>query len=331
MEVVASTTDTTTATDDAATGPGDSYDGMCQETITVLTSSDAVGPTGISPATVLAEAQGIYTGTMTWTAEGPVRYTGALGPTATEVEVTYAGGEIRDVVAELVMPCQHDGPCPCEDRLEVDVQIRLVTADGALDEVWTATLNHLPPTEDIYFGSPGTSIYHRFDPDDTQGALSRASFAVSDGVVINEMVATAQLSRGALEGSLNVEVAMPDGADGGWIGFGSIAGFGAITSLEACTELSEYACAAASCTLVSGSPVYSGVAGCDCSPAQNYCFAGELIGEAVPTLYTRERAGYHEVVSFSTLVETPAEPWRLCSAAPEVEECSCFGGMGECP
>jgi hypothetical protein len=247
-----------------------------------------------------------------------------------EVEVAYAGGEIRDVDSELVTPCMHDGPCPCSDRLEIDVRFRIVSDDGALDEMWTVALQHQP--ENDYFSPVGTSMYHRFDPDATTGTLSRGSFAIDPDTVLDEMVMTGQFRGGALEGALNVQVSQ-GGADG-WVGFGPVSNFGTVTSLEACPGISGNNCAAAGCTAVPGIPVWGQDDSCNCGDPEDFCFAGPLVGDEVPTMYTRPDAyeeGLDLVYVFDTAIADPPAPWRLCADAPGVPSCSCFDGMGTCP
>ena len=307
------------------------YGGNCVETPTVLAGPGSAGPTGIAPAPVIAEAEGVYTGNMSWHSEGPVLYEGAVGPTPVEIEVAYIGGEIRDIDAELVSPCQHDGPCPCEDSLEVDVQLRIVSGDGVLDETWTVALKHYVTGGDG-FTTPGTSMFHGFEPDDTQGTLSRASFSLSDGTTLDQMVLTGQFRDGALEGGLGVEVSL-DGPGGGFGGFGSLASFGTVTSLEACPGLGGNSCEAAGCTAVPARPVYGVVPACDCGDAESFCFPGPLVGESIPTLYTRPdvyEEGLDLVYELDTLLADPPAPWRLCADAPGVDYCGCFEGGGSC-
>jgi hypothetical protein len=316
---------------DESSGTGD-YGGTCVENVTQLASTNDVGPTGIDPTPVLDEAVGIYNGSLRWGPdEGPVYYDGPDGPTPVEIEISYAGGEIRDVDAELVQACQHDGPCPCEDRIEIDVQLRLVSEDGLFDETWTVALSHQPVND--YFSPVGTSINHPFEPDETVGSLSRASFHIEDAT-LDEAVLTGQLIDGAFAGGIGVTVSLA-GPGGGFGGFGSIGQIAAVTSLEACTGLSGNNCADAGCTVAPGVPVFGEGASCSCGEdTENFCFGGPLVGESVPTFYTRPdlyEEGYDLVYAFDTLVEDPPAPWRLCADAPEVASCGCFGGSGECP
>lgn len=319
---------TTTGEDPVETAGGRT----CVETITVLESLDAIGSTGLRPRDVLEASEGTFSGSMTWAAEGPARYDGALGPAPLTIEVTYAGGEIRDVDAELVMACEHDGPCPCEDRLEVDMDMRVRSEDGVLNEAWTVAVRHQPTSDG--FGGNGTSIYHRFDPDQTQGSLSRASFTLSGDVVIEEMVATGEFRGGSLAGGFNLQVAL--GGAGGGIGFGPGATFGTVTSLDACPELGSASCSAAGCTLVSGVPLYgTPPASCECATIAEYCFSGPPDGESSPSLYTRtipdSYGAYDEVVLFEMPVAPGQGSWRPCSDAPEVDLCGCFGDAAVCP
>lgn len=319
-------------TGDEPTGGTGSGGGNCVET-EIPIDLDTQSVTGVHPNDVLADVEATYSGTFRWgLQEGPVLYTGSTEPTPVQVQLSYDGGEIRDIDAELVEPCQHDGPCPCADRLEIDVTMRIVSDDGVLDETWVVTLNH-HVGDDTGFSQPGTSVYHRFDPDQTQGTLDLDSFAVDEGVVLEQTILTIDLGEGAMAGGVLVEVS----SDMGWFGAGGAAGFGAVTEVtpEACATFYDgTTCGYAGCTSVAGRAVYGGGSSCDCNPPQDYCFAAPLQGEPQPTLYTRKYDDgfevFDEVVAFDTLVETPEGPWRLCADAPEVQNCACFEGTDPC-
>lgn len=300
---------------------GDTYAGQCDQIPTVVVDPDQVGITGISAREALVQAEGVYTGTIVWTADTPANYLGSTEPSALTLEIRYDGGEIRDVDAVLVHPCEHDGPCPCEDSLEIDVTWRLVSADGVLDESWTAPLVHQPNS--WYMANP-LGISHDFQPDDAAGSLGAASFDLGDSV-LRRLVAQAELGDGAAQGSISTEIEMLGG-----IGFGPAANFAAVRAIDggACNALrGEQPCGWAGCTAVTGQRVYSTPPSCGCNDPEGFCFAAPLGGEPVATLYTREIAdafeSWNEVVAFPTLADPPPSPWRLCADAPEVPECAC--------
>jgi hypothetical protein len=182
----------------------------------------------------------------------PAGYVGPTAASPSTIEISYDGGEIRNVDAVLVSPCEHDGPCPCEDSFEIDVTWRVVSMDGVLDESWVAPIKHQPT---------------------------------------------------------------------------SFAGVREVTD-AACNALGDAAaCEGSGCTAVTGQRVSGTQPPCGCQAPVNFCFAAPLIGESVPTTYTRAWTNSHEtvdeVVWLPTLVDPPPEPWRLCSDAPEVVQCAC--------
>jgi hypothetical protein len=209
-----------TSGDDVGSDDG-GYAGSCEYRPSVLPDIDAVGLVGISARELLARAEGTYTGELSWI-ENLASHANAGTQTPVEIEVMYAGGEIRDIDAELVAPCLHDGPCPCEDRLEVDVNVRIVSTDGALDEQMVIALQYAPT--DDYFGSGLPHFYHRFDPDASPGGLETSDIDIPEDTTLREVFLTADFDDGTCGGSFNVEIEMGPG-----IGAGPFASFTATT------------------------------------------------------------------------------------------------------
>lgn len=312
--------------DDTESGSssGDIY-GQCEQESTVI-AIDEQSPLGFSAQDLLDDAVGTYTGALQWSQEGPVQYTGDVGPTGIEAEIVYVGGEARSVDGVLVQGCMHDGPCPCPDRLEVDVRLNITTADGVLDESFDAELVYTE--DDSGFSLPGVSIRLEFDADATAGTFSSASLDIDEQWTLQYLEFGFSPESGTLGGSLNAAV------EGIGFGFGSIASIGMVQSLDNCAAYfgGGTSCSLSGCSTSSGRPVWGNADSCNCGDAQSYCFAGPLEGEPTPTRYTRSvNEGYDEydeVVEFDVAADLGGE-WRACADAPEVGVCSCEDTCGE--
>jgi hypothetical protein len=303
--------------------------GNCVEHPSVLSDTAAVGVTGMTAAELLEEVEGSYAGSITWFADAPTNYLGSTAPSPMTLTLTYDGGEIRSIDAELVTPCETDGPCPCEDSLEVDVIWRLVGEDGVLDETWVAPVIHQPGS---WFMASALGIHHEFQPDETEGSLSAASFGLEDGAELQQLEARAELGSGAAQGSINAEVLWMD-----WAGFGPIANFAGVRAVDdaACNELDgEQACIASGCSAATGQRLYGVAPACDCSPTESFCFAAAPADDAPTTLYTRVVSDaydqWDEVVALPMLADPPPPPWRACTDAPEIDACACFADQQPC-
>lgn len=312
----------TTAAETSATSTGDPYAGACDERPTVVGDPQTIGITGVSAMEVIAEVEGIYTGSISFMDNTPAGYIGPTAASPSTIEIRYDGGEIRSVDAVLVSPCEHDGPCPCEDSFEIDVTWRVVSMDGVLDESWVAPVKHQPTS---FHMSADIGISYEFQPDDTSGTMSAASFDLDDGFVLLGLVARAELISGAVQGDISTSVEMLGG-----VGYGPVATFAGVREVTdaACNALGDAAaCEGSGCTAVTGQRVSGTQPPCGCQAPVNFCFAAPLIGESVPTTYTRPwtnaQETVDEVVWLPTLVDPPPEPWRLCSDAPEVVQCAC--------
>jgi hypothetical protein len=271
-----------------------------------------------------------------WFFEGPLAATAPAMDGPFTVEVSYAGGEIRDVKATLVEACTDDGPCPCESRVEADFTVRLWSADGMLDETWTITIGHEPQAGG--FGR-GTYFQHTFSPDTPRGLLSPQTVHQGENVSLLEFVLDARFDQGAVRGSLIANAFAGENMEG-FVG-ASLNDFSGVVAVNAAaceTFTDAEGCAGVGCTPVMGEPVHTRADGCFCNPAFVYCLAAPLEGTPEPTMYTRFADGryssldepHDEVVIFDVRSDTAPGGWRLCTDAPEVAACGCFDDPPTC-
>jgi len=190
--------------------------GECKRTTTVLASTDVVSITGQSAADVLSVAGGAYTGELRWF-ENLAQHANAGTSTPLTLELVYVGGEVRDIDAELVSPCYLDGPCGCDDTLEIEMTLKLASDDGALLDTIPVTLKSSPAE----FSDPWLS--QSFDPDAAPGGLQTTDLSLPKDATLREFSITAIFESGAASGELRVAVNM-----GGGVGVGPFAGFDAV-------------------------------------------------------------------------------------------------------
>jgi hypothetical protein len=201
--------------------PGEATMPTCADTATAL-SLDEVSALGFAPADLLALSEGAHEETLTWADDRD---------TAVVVTVS-APTDARFVESEAVYP-DSDEPSPaiaieCSDRVEVDLQLSVATADGALDEAWDAVLSgeraELASVQvELDLGALGGSLdFEAFVAEpayDDARAWVRADFDASG-------------SSGAVEGQVSGE---EEGCDGGddcfaWASLVPIATWGAALS-----------------------------------------------------------------------------------------------------
>lgn len=188
---------------DGSSDTGTNGGGRCDHHPMVLGDPLQVGLTGVSASDVLAAVAGTYTGAIAWMADTPAHYQGSTDPSALTLEIRHDGGEIRSIDAVLVEDCIDEGPCPCEDSLEIDVVWRLVSADGVLAERWNAPLVHQPGS---FVMATDIGISHELQPDDTEGTLAASSFAPVDGWLLQRLVAQSELDDGNAQGTISTEL-----------------------------------------------------------------------------------------------------------------------------
>lgn len=122
------------------TGSGD-----CVETVTVLADLDAVSALGFAPAELLAHAVGEHSSPMVW-GEGikesiaTVSFGPESGASTLTATIAHKGGEARYVASKPKESEWDGGYASCSDRIEVDVEVTLASAGGALMESFIAPL-----------------------------------------------------------------------------------------------------------------------------------------------------------------------------------------------
>lgn len=169
----------TTPLDEGTNADGDSG---CKEEATVLADLDAASALGFSAADVLAVAEGQHMSPMTWSKglnDGPA--TVEFGPESGEgqlsVTIAYAGGEIRHIKSTPESSGEGDGGiyAECHDRLEIDVEVAVDSAGGALAESFVAPLR--ATTRGI------AHIRHAIEFADIEGSLALTKVEPADAKV----------------------------------------------------------------------------------------------------------------------------------------------------
>ncbi len=127
-------------------------DGGCVDTARPLAGVEAQSSLGFSAAQLLARVEGEHVSPMVWAEaleEGDIRVEFNTTPGMAELRavVRYLGGEVREVSSEPEESgfTLGGGAGGCPDYLEVDVEIELVSDDGALAETLPATLRSWDP------------------------------------------------------------------------------------------------------------------------------------------------------------------------------------------
>lgn len=196
----------------SATADGD-YEadggGECVETVTVLADIDAVSELGFAPAELLALASGEHSSPMVW-GDGinekfaMVSFGPESGASTLTATITHKGGEARFIASKPKESMTLDGGyASCADRVEVDVEVTLASAGGALMESFVAPLR----------GSTAkvASLSHAIELTDLEGALELTQVEPAD-VKVSPMQIELGISEGGLFGgaSSTVEVKVGD-------------------------------------------------------------------------------------------------------------------------
>jgi hypothetical protein len=155
----------------------------CKEEATVIAGLDAATALGFTAAEVLASAGGPHMSAMTWSgglADGPVdvELSPAAGDTELTVTIDYAGGEIRHIKSTPEgFDEGNDGGfvAECHDRIEIDVEVAVASADGGLAESFVAPLRAT---------SRGIStLRHTIEFADLAGSLALAKVEPADAKI----------------------------------------------------------------------------------------------------------------------------------------------------
>ncbi len=147
----------------------------CPEQVTVLSGIDEVSPLGIRAADMLALAAGDHESTVLWGEGGSygsvsVELAPPVGEAAIAAGIHYAGGEVRFIDSTETALYYWT----CNDRLEVDVEVEVITNDGALNERFTAPLRSTIPQV--------ATLSRRIALSELQGALALTSVEPPDAV-----------------------------------------------------------------------------------------------------------------------------------------------------
>lgn len=182
----------------------------CEETTTILASLDEVSALlGISAAELLDATGNGFTLTATYTVDTSLLTQSPLGgETELTVTISFAGGEIREIASVPVdSGSGQDIAVDCPDRLEVEVSVAFVTADGAFNETWPAILTQTDAAE----SSP--SLTADFDPYEVEGTFEIVSIEgpTPDSVTGDFSTLAVDPYSGALE--IFVEQSGGEGAD----------------------------------------------------------------------------------------------------------------------
>lgn len=180
----------------------------CDDVETAM-SADDVGSFGVSGADFLAQIPA--------NAFGEVAFEGA-DASDLEVEVTVDADSLR-FVESTAMPAETDGPVPaigvmCADRIEVNAQMALVTADGQLAETIDLVLSLQDPARAM--NVPGAVEFRtELDPDGIDGALDIGEFVNLEEYDTVSLYLNGGIVDGVLAGTLEAlaEVDTGDGKD----------------------------------------------------------------------------------------------------------------------
>ncbi|HET6285086.1 MAG TPA: hypothetical protein VFH73_29280 [Polyangia bacterium] len=133
--------------------------GGCTTSATVI-PADAVDPAGPSGAAMFAQAQGVWTGSVTWLdADASLVTLGHVAGSTVATVLVSNPGETRKVVA------RSSGEFGCSSHTEVDVAVVLQTQDGVLNEY-----RRLPLRSS--FGGTRSGVTFDFKGEPPSGTLS---------------------------------------------------------------------------------------------------------------------------------------------------------------
>ncbi len=111
-----------------------SYDEPCDETITTLEWGQE-SASGVSPQQLFSRAQGERMTIMGWDGKGDIVDFGFDAGATTELTVTVTSAEDEGRYVVQSGPCADTGP-----RTETDVEVRLTTGDGSIDQTFDVVL-----------------------------------------------------------------------------------------------------------------------------------------------------------------------------------------------
>lgn len=203
--------DDSTLDDDTGDDDEDDASSGCDETATVLADQETESELlGFSADDLLFIAGGGFETTGTYLEDSDIlSYTPSEGATEVTITINYTDGEIREIES---VPSETTGEAPdidaiCENRLEVDAEIVVATADGAFFETWQGTLTQ-SETESV----PTVSI--DFDPSALDGDFEITAIEGPEPDSVEGALRTTFGDEPAGEIAILVEQSSGDGPDG---------------------------------------------------------------------------------------------------------------------
>jgi hypothetical protein len=296
---------------------------------TLLDSPDEASVTGVSPAEILADVEGVYFGGIYFQTDTFAPHALAGESRALTLSIAYEGGEIYDHEAGNGGEGIGLGGLVCFDRLVIDVRVHLQSEDGSVDETLVAGVVYEPEAPTHTAGRPVLRL--GYDPRELQGGLEVEDFSLPPGASFERLSLDAVVHDGGVSASYAVEY------DNGGTTIPIFASLAAVRELTdaACAQISS--CTLAGCARAEGREVIEDADGCWCDAASSVCVAQAGSGPATElwalshgAVYGNEGSDYH-VMALSDVAEPLSEPWRSCSELPDVEGCACFTGQNACP
>ncbi len=198
--------------------------GECVETVTVLADINAVSALGFAPAELLTVAAGEHSSPMTWgtgikdsiatVSFGPESGAGML--TAT---ITHKGGEARYISSKPAESEFDGGYASCSDRVEIDVEVMLASAGGALMETFVAplrgstakvaTVSHAIELADL----GGSLELTQVEPADVKVSAMQIELGISEGGLFGGATSTVEVKSGDSIGATFMTYATWPGGD----------------------------------------------------------------------------------------------------------------------
>ena len=145
----------------------------CSETVTTLEGPEVETALGFRAADVMAMAEGSHEAPIFWH-QGDIQFGPESGEGELSVTVSYDGGEVRYVESTSKYG-DGDGALDegCHDRIEIDAQIELSTAGGALAESFEGTLQAMR--------ADAAMLVHELELDELDGELEVTDIEPEDG------------------------------------------------------------------------------------------------------------------------------------------------------
>lgn len=199
--------------------------GECVETATVLTDLDALSDLGFAPAELLALAVGEHSSPMMWgtglkDSLATVTFGPEMGEGTLTATVTHKGGEARYIASKAKESDELDGGfASCSDRVEIDVEVTLASAGGALKESFVAplrgstakvaTVSHAIEVAEL----GGTLELTKVEPESVSVGAMQIELGISEGGLFGGASSTVEVEFGDSIGATFMTYATWPGGD----------------------------------------------------------------------------------------------------------------------